>query len=241
MSTIDQQIAQLSNEGRKRRSNDWAATVILGGACVTVLATWGFGYFTHDWWLRESEAGVYNSKARVTGDYFLTDWTWGCFFALALLAAFLILRPWSHRIGSVIFGVLVAAGAGVALWYSLQQWDVAEAKTVEVLRTTAYPWSDGKYSCGSDEWTDSKGNLWAVDTGRYTNSGHESCDNVLVFKGWKEIGHEDIPDEAMSRFDGADTSVEITDDGTVTVSMSGEVVLRFPIKKPSDKGCRHTC
>jgi len=236
VSTIDQQIAQLSNEGRKRRSNDWAATVILGGACVTVLATWGFGYFTHDWWLRESEAGVYNAKARATGDYFLTDWTWGCFFALALLAAFLILRPWSHRMFSVFVGVAVAVGAGFTLHYSLQQWDLAEAKTVEVLRTTVYPWGDTKYHCGRAEWTDSKGNLWAADTGRYRNSGYESCDFVVVFKGWEEVGHENIPDDAMKKNDGADTNVEITGDGTVVVSMNGSRVLSFPIKKPSRSG-----
>lgn len=241
MSTIDEQIAQLNKEARKRRDNDGLAIVVLGGACVTVLATWGFGYLSRDWWLRDTAPEVYNARARVTGDYFLTDWTWGCSFALALLAAFLLLRPWSHRTGSVAFGVLVAAGAGFALWASLQQWDAAEAKTVEVLRTTAYPWSDGKYSCGRAEWTDAKGNLWAADTGRYTHGGHESCDNVLVFKGWKEVGHEDIPDRAMDKYDGADPVVEIAANGTVTVSMSGEVVLRFPIKKPSDRGCHHTC
>lgn len=241
MPSIDQQIAQLRTQGRNRRNNDWLASLVLGGACATVVATWGLGYVTRGWWLRATTPAVHHPEARVTADYFLTDWTWGCFLALALLAAFLVLRPWSHRIGSVAFGVVVAAGAGLALWYSLQEWDVAEAKTVEILRTTAYPWSDGKLSCGSAEWTDPKGNLWAVDTGRYTDRGHDSCDNVLVFKGWKEIGHENVPDGAMRRLDGADTSVNIASDGTVTVTMAGEVVLRFPVKKPSERGCLHTC
>ena len=236
MPTIDQQIAQLSNEGRKRRSNDWLATVVLGGACVTVLAAWGFGYLTRGWWLRESASGVYDPNARVTGDYFLSDWAWGCFFALALLALFLIVRPWSHRLGSVLFGVLVAAGAGGVLWYSLQEWDVAEAKTVTVLRTTAYPWGETKYHCGRSEWTDSKGNLWAADTGRYENSGFQSCDFVVVFKGWKEVGHEDIPKDAMKRNDGSDPEVAISDNGTVTVTMGDKRVLRFPIEKPSLSG-----
>lgn len=236
MSTIDQQIAQLSSEGRKRRGSDGRAIFLLGGACVTVVATWGFGYFTRGWWLRETAARVYDPKARITEDYFLTDWTWGCFFALALLAAFLILRPWSHRMGGVFFGFLVAAGAGGTLWYSLQQWDVAEAKTVDVLRTTAYPWGETKYDCGRAEWTDARGNLWAVDSGRYTNSGFESCDFVVVFKGWKEVGHEDIPKEAMKRNDGRDPEVAISDDGSVTVTMGDERVLRFPIKNPSLSG-----
>lgn len=236
VSTIDQQIAQLKNEGRRRRGKDWAAAVVLGGACVTVGATWGFGYLTRGWWLRETASGVYDPKARITKDYFLSDWTWGCFFALALLAVFLILRPWSHRMGSVVFGVLVAVGTGFALWFSLQQWELAEAKTVEVLRTTAYPWGDSKYECGRAEWTDSRGNLWAADTGRYEGSGYESCDFVVVFRNWKELGHENIPVAAMKKHDGSDPDVQIAGDGTVLVTMNGSRVLRFPIRKPSQAG-----
>lgn len=233
MPTIDQEIALLSDEGRRRRRNDRRATVVLGGMCATVVATWGLGYLVRGWWPRDTAPGVYNPKARIMGDYFLTDWAWGCSIALGLLAAFLVFRPWSHRMGSVALGVLAAAGSGFVLWYSLQQWDVAEAKTVQVLRTTAYPWGETKYNCGRAEWTDSKGDLWAADTGRTSNSGHKSCDFVIVFKGWKAIGREYVADGAMRKHDGAETKVKILRDGTVVVTMDGSRVLSFPIKKPS--------
>ncbi|HWJ84595.1 MAG TPA: hypothetical protein VNR62_04155 [Cellulomonas sp.] len=236
MTTIDEEIARLDSKARKRRGQDLTASVLLLGACFTVLATWGLGRLTHGWWLRGTAPDVYDTTARSTGDYFLTDWLWGSFVALALLALFLVLRPWSHRVTSVVLGVLIGVGSAFVLAQSLDRWDQAEAATEVTLRTTPYPWEDSWYSCGWDAWTDGSGTVWSVHTGRHSGESYESCSFAVVHEGWREVARLDIPTKLMKRHDGSDPEVSISKRGVATVTMDGARVLHFSVTKVAAGG-----
>lgn len=227
--TIEAQIAALKSTVKKRKGTDLALNLFGIGACVTVLVPWLLGRFVlRDSFFRGSE-GVYDGAVRQDGSYFFSDWVMGCAVILFLLAFLLIIRPWSGRIGTVVWGfVLIAASASFLIPTSVHAWSNAEETSRIALSKTSYPFSEKKYSCGSETILATDGNLWQVHQAQRAGSTSSGCDRVAIYAGWMDKGRVDLaPGEIISK-------VSIAPDGTVTVTtVSGNNTLRFPLIDPS--------
>ncbi|KQQ05738.1 MULTISPECIES: hypothetical protein [unclassified Rathayibacter] len=236
--TLEQKIAAARAKAAVRRTSD--ALVIVGSiiACITVVVPWLIGRWpARDTFFRTNGL-LFDTRVRGDGDYFLSDWMMGCAIILLVVAAFLLLRPWSLRAASIVFGFTALAAA--ALWLipaSSAQWNAAEQVSYSKLTTTAYPWSvkgdifsKVTYSCGSDQ-LEVEGALWQVHTGQTSSSTGSGCNMVAVYRGWQWMGSATVPDGES--IDG----VTIADDTTVSVTNSADVeLLRFPLSTPPTVG-----
>lgn len=229
MSTdLDQQIARVQSRQSHRRGHDGfaiAAALILS---VTVLVPWLIGRWpARDTFFRTNQ-GVFDTAVRKDGTYFLTDWSMGCAILLLLLGVFLIVRPWSLRVGFVVFG-FIAFGAGVFLMSSSASlWQSAERESAIALDETVYPFGSHYYTCGYKTLT-VNGAIWQVHEAQNstTAAATSGCNLVEVYRGWNMITIIRIPNDETVK------SVTVADDGTVSViGSSGKEVLRFPITTP---------
>lgn len=154
----------------------------------------------------------------------------GCAILLLLLGVFLIVRPWSLRIGFVVVG-FIALGAGVLLVStSSSLWQTAEHNSVIALEETEYPFSDHYFSCGNETFA-VKGTIWQVYQARNSSSTTTTsgCNLIEVYRGWNAISTTRIPNDETVK------SVVIGEDGTVSViGSSGNEVLRFPVATPPE-------
>lgn len=190
--------ANQRQQANRRRGSDFSAIALAGGAAVTVLGPYLLGHFVlRKTALLASDPGVYDERARGLGDHFLPDYLGGLAVVVALLAVFLLLRPWAFRLPSVILGwVLTVALFVILIPATMSQWDDAEAKTVASLRETSYPFAEDYIDCYSWDFDSENGasqrELWQVHLGRTRGTDVEGCNRINVYRGWIYVGGFDL-------------------------------------------------
>ncbi|WP_288338252.1 hypothetical protein [uncultured Gordonia sp.] len=191
----NRQAAAASAMVKARLAHDW--TVIGWGvtAVVTVLAPYLLGHLVmrRTALLAPSEA-VYDGAVRGVFDAFLADYLAGVVVILALLAAFLLLRPWHGRVIMVVIGAALLISTFVAAGKASTAWASAEADAAEKLRTTAFPFQKRYKTC--EVWTFNGENglqqaeLWQVYlTSTVSASG---CNKIEVYRGWTFVGYRQL-------------------------------------------------
>ncbi|MGW0036372.1 hypothetical protein [Gordonia sp. NPDC003376] len=191
----NRQAAPASATVKARVAHDW--TVIGWGvaAVVTVLAPYLLGHLLmrRTALLAPSEA-VYDGAVRGVFDAFVADYLAGVVVILALLAAFLLLRPWGGRVTTVIIGVVLLISTFVVAGKASTAWASAEADAAEELRTTAFPFQERYKTC--EVWTFHGENglqqaeLWQVYlTSTVSASG---CNKIEVYRGWEFVGYRQL-------------------------------------------------
>lgn len=226
--SIDDRIAELKREASGRRGRDKGFIVLTVGLCATVLVPWLLGKFVlRDSFFRGRGSGVYDVKVREDGLYFMSDWLMGCAIFSILLGLFLILRPWSLRIGSVLFGVL-AIGAAVAFFIPTSQgaWTSAEETSALSLRTTPYPFSSSFHTCGSETLL-VEGTLWQVHEAQRAGTASSGCNRLAIYSGWESKGRVDLVEGEVIN------DIVVTPEGAVSVTtQSGNNAMNFSIFEP---------
>lgn len=185
-------------QANRRRGTDFSAITLAGGAAVTVLGPYLLGHFV----LRKTpllvpDPAVYDERARGLGDHFLPDYLGGLAVVVAVLAVFLLVRPWAFRQPSVILGwVLAVALIAILIPTTMSQWDDAEAKTVASLRETSYPFAEEYIDCYSWDFDSENGasqrELWQVHLGRTRGTDVDGCNRINVYRGWIFVGSFDL-------------------------------------------------
>ncbi|MEU4191534.1 protein kinase [Kribbella sp. NPDC026611] len=187
---------------QRRRTKDKIAIGIGVATCATVVLPWLVGrYLLRGRWPRYNYSAVYDVDARRAGAYFLSDWLSGCMVVAVLVAAYLVLRPWRQRVGTI---VATALGLG-AIWYwgvpyVQAQWQKQEDTTVALLSSTPYPFEDKYYTCGSATLTGRRINAagyvesysYSMFTGRTKGSTTQACNLIEVYDGWQRIKRFDL-------------------------------------------------
>lgn len=229
--SIDARLAAARAAERTHRAFDRRVIVGAIAACATVLAPWLLGR----WVLRDTffraPTGL-DPRVREDAAYFFSDWLMGCAVVLLAAGALLIVRPWRAGLGRVVTGAVFVTAGIVLISTSTGSWSSAEARSAELMRTSAYPFSDRFYSCGSQSVT-INGALWQAHLARVgasTGSFLQSdCDRVVIFEGWTERGHTDVDIAGGEKIN----SMTLADDGTVTIATrSGNNPQTFPITQP---------
>ncbi|RKR76287.1 hypothetical protein [Frondihabitans australicus] len=228
---FDARLRDVRASAARHRSADVVLIVLTLLLSATVLVPWLLGRFLlRDTLFRPEASSVFDIAIRKNGTYFLSDWTAGLAVLFVFLGLALVLRPWSLRIGRVVFGFLfLAVGAGVFGPVSSHLWSLDEHVSADRLRTTAYPWSDTKYECDEQEAMFS-GDLWQAHTAR-TEGLDGGCDRIVVYKGWEPVGWAQLPHGKT------ESSLVIQNNGLVQVKDdNGHVITSFAIWKPPIQG-----
>lgn len=232
MSTdFEAQLRDVRASASRRRRTDTVLVILTLLSSATVLVPWLLGRFLlRDNALRPLSSTVYDTAIRTNGTYFLSDWLAGMCLLFVVLALFLILRPWSLRVGFVVVGfVALVVGAGVFGPVSAHLWNSDEGLSADRLETTAYPWSDTKFECDSESATFG-GALWQAHTAR-TQGLAGGCDRVVIYRGWEPVGW------AQLKSGQTEAGITIQRNGVVYVKDdAGKIIESFPLWKPPIQG-----
>ncbi|QSE87068.1 hypothetical protein [Rhodococcus koreensis] len=181
-------------DARKRTEIDWIAIGLAALAAVTVLGPYLIGHFLmRRTPLLEEYQAIFDPEVRGIWDHFGPDYLAGLVVIAALLALFLLVRPWKFRTISIVIGwVVVAVTLFFLLPMTTSTWDAAEGKSLANLRETAFPFAERYYDCAS--WTFASENgaqqpeLWQVHLGQLKGASVDGCNKVDVYRGWRFVG-----------------------------------------------------
>lgn len=226
--TIDEQINRLKVSASNRKAADTFVVIAALVASITVLIPWLLGrWMLRDMLARPRAFGVYDVDVREDGWYFLSDWLAGCVAIAIVAGVFLVVRPWSYRVGSVVTGfVVLALALFVMTPGSVNSWNEAEGRSVGALATTAFPFGDEYYTCGRGSFPSEDGYLYQVHEARVAGSDTRGCNRVVIYRGWERVQQVDIPDFQEI------TDLEVSEVGIVTIEFGDGQVLTFPITEP---------
>ncbi|KAF0845285.1 hypothetical protein [Nocardia caishijiensis] len=195
----EQRDAQRRRAVQPRRDNDYAALGFAALACLTVLGPYLLGHFlVRKTFLLAPDSRVYDDQARGLADHFWADYLGGVVAIGALLAVFLLARPWEFRRREVVIGGVIAAVTLVFVMPTASsQWHDAEGKTITALRESAFPFGARYVECANWqlEGEDASGRpeLWQVYLAQTLGSPRvRDCNRVNVYQGWRSVGAFDL-------------------------------------------------
>ena len=175
--------------------------MVLGGfvaLCVTVLVPWLIGRFLlRDSAILDPNPGVFDTSVRSGGAYFLSDYLSGVLVIGVLTVAFLLLRPWVRRTGSVAAGLFLAGLMLVALVGARGLWTTQEAASAEELRNGTFPFHDRvAATCFGDQTFAASIGGQSLSVGVHQTDNGEmfiaACNRVNVYHGWTLAGQVDL-------------------------------------------------
>ncbi|MFI7000830.1 hypothetical protein [Nocardia sp. NPDC050175] len=181
-----------------RRENDYAAMVFAALICLTVLGPYLIGHFAiRRTSLLAPDLRVFDGAVRGLTDHFGPDYLAGAAAVTAVLAVFLLVRPWSFRVSSVVIGwALVAGLVAWLLPLTTTKWHDAEQTSVTKLASTAFPFNDRFYSCDgyrySINWSagavgGARSEVWQIYLSQAAGFAG-GCNRIDVYNGWQRVG-----------------------------------------------------
>lgn len=161
---------------------------------VTLIGPYLLGHFVlRETWLLAPDPGVYDGAVRGLGDHFVPDYLAGVAAVTALTAAFLLLRPWHHRVRSVVLGWVLVVGLIAFLLPAVDnRWRDSERTSIGKLATTAYPFGERYYTCDSYayqiSWQRGGTEVWQIYLAQEAGFPGRACNRVEVYNGWRRVG-----------------------------------------------------
>ncbi|MFE1596956.1 hypothetical protein [Nocardia sp. NPDC058705] len=183
---------------RGRREADHGAIGLTVFVCITILGPYLLGHFViRRTLLLQPDSRVYEEQARGITDHWWADYFGGVTAILALLALFLLVRPWAFRRTEVGTGWAVAIFTLVVLVpLTIAQWHDAEEKTVTSLREGSFPHADRYLNCASYTFLakDESGRpeTWQVHLGSTKGTHPRNCNRADIYRGWRFTSAYDL-------------------------------------------------
>jgi serine/threonine protein kinase len=176
-----------------RRDRDGRALLWAVGLCVTVLVPLGLGYFVMAKTpLLKPNPAVLTDDVRKFSDHFPAYYLAGVFLILIVLAVALLWPPLQGRPLWTGIGVVALIGAIMAATHASSSWEGAEAKAVDRLASTAFPFGKHYYSCGSSyfdlNFKNGDHQMWQNYLAKTTDLPGSSCNRIVVYEGWNQVG-----------------------------------------------------
>ncbi|WP_019931270.1 hypothetical protein [Nocardia sp. BMG111209] len=193
-----QELADREQSRRRRagplRESDKAVLTLAIALAITVLAPYLIGHFLmRKTGLMAPDPAVYDGAVRSLGDYFPADYFAGVAVLAALTAIFLLVRPWHHRVPSVVTGwVLVFALFAFLLPKAAESWQHGERVSAGKLASTAFPFGSRYYQCDSYrysiDWKEGGRETWQIYLTQESGFAGRGCNRVAVYAGWHQVG-----------------------------------------------------
>lgn len=212
----------------RRRSGDRAAILATVVTCVTVLVPWLVGRLVlRDTPLLPRDERLFDIRVREYGDYFPAELLAGYCIVGAVLALFLLIRPWRGRAISIVAALSIFTS--VLVWgvpASRGLWLHQEDRLAIQLTTGPYPYNKlhpSNCSAYSVEYPADEG-TWTV--------GIDSCQVLYVYEGWRQrstVGPLPQGSAITQTFAFADGSTETSAFAALVRSREGQYLLGFGV------------